>query len=63
MSQSEVSEKVKKLKSAAVKLGAIGIIYEARPNVTVDSVSLCLKAGNSIILRVSWHSGGGDPIN
>ena len=34
-----------------VSLGVIGIIYEARPNVTVDSAVLCLKAGNAVILR------------
>lgn len=41
-----------------VPLGVIGIIYEARPNVTVDAAGLCLKAGNAIILR-----GGSDAIN
>jgi glutamate-5-semialdehyde dehydrogenase len=35
----------------SVPLGVIGIIYEARPNVTVDAAVLCLKAGNAIILR------------
>jgi len=39
-------------------LGTIGIIYESRPNVTVDSASLCLKSGNSTVLR-----GGSDAIN
>ncbi|HEY9036449.1 MAG TPA: glutamate-5-semialdehyde dehydrogenase [Pseudomonadales bacterium] len=34
-----------------VPLGVIGIIYESRPNVTVDAASLCLKAGNAAILR------------
>jgi glutamate-5-semialdehyde dehydrogenase len=34
-----------------VPLGVIGIIYESRPNVTVDAASLCLKSGNSTILR------------
>jgi glutamate-5-semialdehyde dehydrogenase len=34
-----------------VPLGVIGIIYESRPNVTVDAASLCLKAGNACILR------------
>ena len=32
-------------------LGVIGVIYESRPNVTVDVVSLCLKSGNAVILR------------
>jgi glutamate-5-semialdehyde dehydrogenase len=34
-----------------VPLGVVGVIYEARPNVTVDSASLCLKSGNAVILR------------
>lgn len=34
-----------------VPLGVIGIIYEARPNVTADAAGLCLKAGNAVILR------------
>lgn len=41
-----------------VPLGVIGIIYESRPNVTVDAFSLCFKAGNACILR-----GGSDAIN
>ncbi|HTY13899.1 MAG TPA: glutamate-5-semialdehyde dehydrogenase [Candidatus Omnitrophota bacterium] len=47
-----------KIKKVRVPLGVIGIIYEARPNVTVDSAALCLKAGNSTVLR-----GGSDAIN
>lgn len=38
-----------------VPLGVVAIIYEARPNVTIDSVGLCLKAGNAVVLRGS-HS-------
>lgn len=41
-----------------VPIGVIGIIYEARPNVTVDAAALCLKSGNSVILR-----GGKEAIN
>lgn len=41
-----------------VPLGVIGIIYESRPNVTADAVGLCIKSGNSIILR-----GGSEAIN
>ncbi|WP_371371512.1 glutamate-5-semialdehyde dehydrogenase [Sporomusa aerivorans] len=41
-----------------VPLGVIGIIYEARPNVTVDAAGLCLKAGNAVILR-----GGSEAIH
>ncbi len=40
-----------KLEQRRVPLGVIGIIYEARPNVTVDAAALCLKAGNACILR------------
>lgn len=32
-------------------IGVIGIVYEARPNVTVDGAALCLKSGNAVILR------------
>lgn len=41
-----------------IPLGVIGIIYESRPNVTVDAAGLCLKSGNATILR-----GGSDAIN
>src|SRR4030043_1396460 len=41
-----------------VPIGVIGIIYEARPNVTADATGLCLKAGNAVILR-----GGSEAIN
>lgn len=34
-----------------VPLGVIGIIYESRPNVTVDAAALCLKTGNAVLLR------------
>ncbi|MBW2646061.1 MAG: glutamate-5-semialdehyde dehydrogenase [Deltaproteobacteria bacterium] len=34
-----------------IPLGVIGIIYESRPNVTVDAASLCLKSGNAVVLR------------
>jgi glutamate-5-semialdehyde dehydrogenase len=34
-----------------VPLGVIGMIYESRPNVTVDAAALCLKAGNAVVLR------------
>ncbi|WP_124058986.1 glutamate-5-semialdehyde dehydrogenase [Vaginisenegalia massiliensis] len=41
-----------------VPIGVIGIIYESRPNVTVDATGLCLKAGNAVILR-----GGKEALN
>jgi len=40
-----------KIQHIRVPLGVIGIIYEARPNVTADAAALCLKAGNAVILR------------
>lgn len=39
------------LSKVRVPMGVIGIIYEARPNVTSDAAALCLKAGNAVILR------------
>ena len=41
-----------------IPLGVIGIVYEARPNVTADAAALCLKAGNAVILR-----GGSEAIH
>lgn len=46
------------IKKITVPLGVIGIIFEARPNVTVDAAALCLKSGNVVILR-----GGKEAIN
>ena len=40
-----------------VPLGIIGIIFESRPNVTVDAATLCLKAGNAVILRGGKEAG------
>ncbi len=40
-----------RIEKVRVPLGVIGIIYEARPNVTSDAAALCLKAGNAVILR------------
>lgn len=40
-----------RVEKVRVPLGVIGIIYEARPNVTADAAALCLKAGNAVILR------------
>jgi len=40
-----------KIEKRRVPLGVIGVIYEARPNVTVDAAALCLKTGNAVILR------------
>ena len=46
------------IKKVRVPLGVIAMIYESRPNVSIDASILCLKASNSIILR-----GGSDSIN
>ena len=39
------------MEKVSVPIGVIGIVYEARPNVTVDGAALCLKSGNAVILR------------
>lgn len=44
------------IEKVTVPLGVIGMIYEARPNVTVDATSLCLKTGNAVILRGSSNA-------
>jgi len=40
-----------RIRKIRVPLGVVGIIYESRPNVTVDAVALCLKSGNAVVLR------------
>jgi glutamate-5-semialdehyde dehydrogenase len=47
-----------KVSRMRIPLGVIGIIYESRPNVTIDAAGLCLKAGNAVILR-----GGSEAFN
>ena len=47
-----------KIECTAVPLGVVAMIYEARPNVTPDAASLCLKSGNAVVLR-----GGKEAIN
>lgn len=59
----EISEMTKRPSGITVgrmriPLGVIGMIYESRPNVTVDAAALCLKAGNSVLLR-----GGSEAIH
>lgn len=48
-----VTEDDLRISQRRVPLGVIGIIYESRPNVTIDASGLCLKAGNAVILRGS----------
>ena len=47
-----------RIEKMRVPLGAVGIIYESRPNVTIDAAALCLKSGNAVLLR-----GGSEAIN
>ncbi|MDQ0203022.1 glutamate-5-semialdehyde dehydrogenase [Pectinatus haikarae] len=46
------------IRAVRVPLGVVGIIYEARPNVTADVVGLCIKSGNAVLLR-----GGSEAVN
>ncbi len=46
------------LQKLAVPLGVIGIIYESRPNVTIDAAALCIKSGNAVVLK-----GGSESLN
>lgn len=46
------------IEKVSVPLGTVAVIYEARPNVTIDAAALCLKSGNTVILR-----GGKEAIN
>ena len=54
----EVRPNGMKIEKVSVPLGVIAVIFEARPNVTVDAAALCIKSGNSVILR-----GGKEAIN
>jgi glutamate-5-semialdehyde dehydrogenase len=47
-----------RISKVKVPIGVVGIVYEARPNVTADAAALCLKAGNAVILR-----GGSEAIH
>jgi glutamate-5-semialdehyde dehydrogenase len=55
--ESELSNGLK-IKKIAVPMGVVGVIYEARPNVTVDVTALCLRSGNAVVLR-----GGSDAFD
>ena len=41
------------LRRVRVPLGVVAVVYEARPNVTIDAAALCLKSGNAVVLRGS----------
>jgi len=55
---SEILSNGLKIQKVSVPFGVIGIIYEARPNVTFDVFSLCIKSGNAVVLK-----GGSDAIH
>ena len=44
------------MRKLRVPLGVVAVIYEARPNVTIDCAALCLKSGNAIVLRGSSYA-------
>ena len=56
--ESDIRPNRLKINKISVPLGVVGIIYEARPNVTADAAAICLKSGNAAILR-----GGKEAIN
>ena len=56
--ESRIVESGLEVSRRRVPLGVVGIIYEARPNVTVDVAALCLKSGNALVLR-----GGSEALN
>jgi glutamate-5-semialdehyde dehydrogenase len=56
--ESRMQENELYLKRVRVPIGVVGMIYEARPNVTVDATALCLKSGNAVVLK-----GGSDALN
>ncbi len=58
LSDSSIRPNKLEIAKMRIPLGVIGIIYESRPNVTVDAAGLCLKAGNAVILR-----GGSEAIH
>jgi glutamate-5-semialdehyde dehydrogenase len=50
------------VRKVRVPLGAIAVVYEARPNVTVDAAALCLKSGNAIVLRGSSSAANSNAV-
>ncbi len=50
------------LRKVRVPLGVVAVVYEARPNVTIDCTALCLKSGNAIVLRGSSMAGASNAI-
>jgi len=50
------------VRKVRVPLGVIAVVYEARPNVTIDSTALCLKAGNAVVLRGSSSAAASNAV-
>ncbi len=50
------------VRKVRVPLGVIAVVYEARPNVTIDAAALCLKSGNAIVLRGSSSAAGSNAV-
>ncbi|WP_372789331.1 glutamate-5-semialdehyde dehydrogenase [Paraconexibacter sp.] len=50
------------VKKVRVPLGVVAVVYEARPNVTIDAAALCLKSGNAIVLRGSSSAAGSNAV-
>src|SRR5437588_3437254 len=50
------------VRKVRVPLGVVAVVYEARPNVTIDAAALCLKSGNAIVLRGSSAAAGSNAV-
>ncbi len=50
------------VRKVRVPLGVVAVVYEARPNVTIDAAALCLKSGNAIVLRGSSSAAGSNAV-
>jgi glutamate-5-semialdehyde dehydrogenase len=50
------------IRKIRVPLGVVAVVYEARPNVTIDAAALCLKSGNAIVLRGSSSAAGSNAV-
>jgi glutamate-5-semialdehyde dehydrogenase len=51
-----------RIRKIRVPLGVVAVVYEARPNVTIDAAALCLKSGNAIVLRGSSSAAGSNAV-
>ena len=50
------------IRKLRVPLGVIAVVYEARPNVTIDAAALCLKSGNAVVLRGSSSAASSNAV-